>query len=120
MNILRQTTGTVLRSDHTFKFANALGAFDKNGNRHYVKGYVFTVLNEDALVLYGEIVPDLSHTHVIAAYRVIFSTPGKLSLTWPQAICTDNVGSDSAALMSLCIEVFGKDHKVDILQVNIH
>lgn len=116
---LRQTTGTVLRSDHTFKFANALGAIDKSGKRRFVKGYVFTIMNENALILHGEIVPDLSHVHAIAAYRVIFQTPNKSCTTWPQAICTDNVGSDAAALTSLCIECFGENHDVDILQVRI-
>jgi hypothetical protein len=118
LNKLRRTTGTVLRSDHTYQFANCLGASDMKGNRHYLKASAFSILNENGLILYGDLVPSYSHKYVIAAYRVIFNTPGKQQDTWPSAICTDNVASDCTALTEVCHEDLGEDHVVDVIQVS--
>lgn len=117
-NKLKQNTGRILRNDHTWKFAKSLGATDETGKRVFLKATVLSILNEDGLVVYSEILPSIQHKHVMAAYCEIFSHKSKEDhSTWPVAICTDNIGADGVALLALCHEIFGADWVVDILQV---
>lgn len=117
-DMLKKNTGRILRNDHTWKFAKSLGATDNNGKRVFLKATVLSILNEDGLVVYSEILPSIEHKHVMTAYREIFSHKSKEDCsTWPVAICTDNIGADGVALLALCHEIFGPDWEVDILQV---
>lgn len=115
---LKKNTGRILRNDHTWKFAKSLGAADVNGKRVFLKATVLSILNEDGMVVYSEILPSIKHKHVMTAYSEIFSHKSREDRsTWPVAICTDNIAADGIALLALCHDIFGPDWEVDILQV---
>ena len=98
---LCQTTGRMLRFDHTYKFSKSLGVRD---GKHQVGIHSSTlvVMNEDGDILRAKIVPSDKKRLVTDILGEIIRTFGKTKGSMPEAISTDNMPSDGDKLQELC------------------
>lgn len=116
LNHICINSGTIMRSDHTYKVTKAMTVWTK-GKPVKLHSSLLIVMDEFSKIMGYEVVPHDDAAHVHAVYKRILTTPGKTSSTWPRAIATDNCGRDTKGFTQLIATVCGSRHKCDFLQV---
>jgi len=115
LKFIRQTRGTILRCDHTYKCVNSLGVTaDKRWvffcsctltdiKQLSLKASLFVVMDEGGAVHWFNIVPCDSREYMRTAFRDIWDTPSRQVIT--QAVYTDNVRTDTNTLQDTFMTV---------------
>ena len=111
--LLRQTTGEVLRVDHTYYCTSTIGIHSNNMWKS-LKSSLLVCMNENAYILNYKIVPNDTREFMESMIYDIVKTPNRKVFT--KALYTDNARADSNIVSGMFKELF-PDRPFTILQV---
>ena len=110
LSILKETTGSTLRVDHTYKFVKSLGAYSVKADTWVIipvllllkiqiqlSCSLLIILNEDGMVLAYDIVPNDKRELISKLFMDIWNTPNRQKVCL--AVYSDNPKSDKNCIL---------------------